>query len=385
MLRRLPRRFFARLTVAAAFVALALPVAPGNGSPLIPLALSPFVGLNAALAARGMTVATALAALASVVVIVRRRWLCRRVCPVGLLVDILRLLRGSRLERHVSAPAVGRWLVWLTLGAAVAGFPLFLWLDPFALFSGALTARGDGATWASAVGLLAVVAISLWHSHLWCGRLCALGAAQDVLFAVRRLRGRAQDRNPLSGTGFTRRTWLAVGSGVAAGVIGLRFGPARGASLRPPGAAPDPDFGGLCARCGSCIRVCPSGIIKPDVRPAAATGFLAPTVRFESGYCLETCHRCAQVCPSGAIARLSLEAKRRAIIGLARLDAEVCWLSEEKECGVCVNRCPYQAISLVFDQEAYVSLPRVAADRCNGCGACELVCPTKPKAIKVTA
>ena len=48
------------------------------------------------------------------------------------------------------------------------------------------------------------------------------------------------------------------------------------------------------------------------------------------------------------------------------------------------SSCPYEAIKVQWYEEAYESFPGVDPLKCNGCGACEAVCPTGDlKAIKV--
>ena len=113
-------------------------------------------------------------------------------------------------------------------------------------------------------------------------------------------------------------------------------------------------------------------------------GFLTPRLVFDKNYCREDCHRCLEVCPSGAIARLSLADKRRRVIGQAVVDLDNCLLVKGRECTACIQRCPYQAITMLSADGGFSNEPHVAVDRCNGCGACEVVCPTSPRrAIQV--
>jgi len=129
--------------------------------------------------------------------------------------------------------------------------------------------------------------------------------------------------------------------------------------------------------------VCPAKIIRPDLGAQGIAGFLAPTVQFEVSYCLEDCRKCTEVCPSGAIERLSLEEKKGAAMGRAKVSLDRCLLSDDRECFACESQCPYEAVQIAFDETTYVTSPRVDSDRCTGCGACQVACPTDPKAIIV--
>jgi len=77
--------------------------------------------------------------------------------------------------------------------------------------------------------------------------------------------------------------------------------------------------------------------------------------------------------------------KRLHVIGRARLDGSLCILVQgEGECAACLRCCPVDAIRTAFDEKEYVSYPAIDPGRCNGCGACQVVCPTQPvKAIRV--
>jgi ferredoxin-type protein NapF len=185
----------------------------------------------------------------------------------------------------------------------------------------------------------------------------------------------------------TRRAFLAIAAGAGLGVWARKLGAGRGESapLRPPGAVAEDNFTGSCVRCNSCVRVCPSKIIHPDTGLAGIAGLLAPTVRYNTTYCLKECNACTQTCPSGALQASNLEQKNRYVIGEALVDGEICWLTlGKKECDACMRACPYDAVRIHWDENQYVAYPVIDQKKCNGCGACEVVCPTgEVKAIRV--
>lgn len=382
------RRWLVRFICLAAALALLAPAWSWDPAVLAVPALSPFVAAGSAIVARAVGLASLLAVPVLLVVLVRRRWFCRYACPTGLLADLVGRLRGPGASRGARLPPIGQWLVLLTLGGAAVGYPLFLWLDPLAIFAAFVHAWGREfglAVWLSAAGLPLVLLISLLVPGVWCARLCPLGATQDLLaWPLRSLRRRTPDDSPPSGWPLTRRAVVAGGLGVLGGLQMFRVrGRSSSTPLRPPGAADGGRFTGLCVRCGNCARVCPSRILHPDLGEFGVDSFLTPVVRFQDEYCLETCQRCTNVCPSGALRPLTLEDKPRAVIGLPRVDMDACLLGDDRECAICRNACPYEAIRLVFCEDTYLTTPTIDPERCNGCGACEVGCPTAPKAIVV--
>jgi formate hydrogenlyase subunit 6/NADH:ubiquinone oxidoreductase subunit I len=104
-----------------------------------------------------------------------------------------------------------------------------------------------------------------------------------------------------------------------------------------------------------------------------------PVVSFRDDYCREDCTRCTEVCPSGAIVPLNVGDKGSVRIGVPRVDMNVCLLSIDRECSVCARWCPYGAIRYRFSQTEYTLTPEIDFNRCNGCGACEAACPTRPE------
>lgn len=145
--------------------------------------------------------------------------------------------------------------------------------------------------------------------------------------------------------------------------------------VRPPGARPENDFLALCARCGECMKVCPTGGLQP-VWPGPV-GLFSPRLSARKGPCEPECNACGQVCPTAAITKLPMPEKRWAKMGTAVVRPEIClaW-AEQRSCVVCQEVCPYGAIELeVADSSRGVPTPVVRTDYCYGCGYCEFHCP----------
>ena len=401
-------------TLVAAVAAL-LPVIDGFRLPAVIAASSPLVAVSSLLATRAFDAIVLFGLAVGAVALVRRRWFCRWVCPTGTCADVA-ARAGQRLGRRCPrvAPA-GQWVAWITLGGAALGYPLLLWLDPLAMLSGSLgllhVDTSPAAAWC-ALGLGAVLVVSVVWPGLWCARLCPLGALQDVLATPARAVGAmgglsalarddcaAADKLPLAPAAdelplaparlgaLARRTVLGALAGVAwAAATRAVRGAAPKRPLRPPGALDEARFTGVCMRCGNCLRACPTEIIRPDQGEHGLAGLLTPVLDFHEDYCREDCARCTAVCPSGALTRITLEEKPHARIGLPRVDMTVCLLGNDRDCAVCRTWCPYEAIRYVFDDDpdVYTLVPQIDPTKCNGCGACEAKCPTKPvKAIVV--
>ncbi len=401
MVRARVLRVIGRFIALALALLLVLPVLPWPNAPLLVPAISPWIMAASVLAVRTVSLMTLIGVPVLVLAFWRRRWFCTHACPAGLVFEWVGRMSPMR-RRHwwKAAPPLGKWIALLTLGGAVFGYPLFLWLDPLAMFPALVGIAWQAPAWPellAGIAMAVVLVISFVAPNLWCRRLCPLGASQDMLASAvgwRRWRGAGLSEMPVSGRpALARRAMLSIGLGGVVTGLGAVAGrwlvqtPAGAGEtlgpLRPPGAADSERFGGLCIRCGNCIRACPAKILRPDLGEGGMRAFLTPLLHIEGDYCGEGCNACMQVCPSGALRPLSLAEKRRTVIGIAKVNIDLCLLGWNKECSVCENRCPYQAIKIKFDEVEYMTLPQADPQRCNGCGACQVACPTEPKAIFV--
>lgn len=136
--------------------------------------------------------------------------------------------------------------------------------------------------------------------------------------------------------------------------------------LRPPSAEDEERFRSLCLKCDRCRSACPQGCVRTGTLEDGLLNWRTPVMDFHRGLC-DFCGRCEQTCPTGAIRDVDAKANR---IGLAVIDPQRCiaWISGS--CRVCVDACPYEALSADASGR-----PIVDSTRCNGCGICEYRCP----------
>lgn len=171
--------------------------------------------------------------------------------------------------------------------------------------------------------------------------------------------------------------------GVAAAMAGVALLPAlqftRGrALLRPPGALPEEEFVRTCILCQECVRVCPTGGLKPTTLEGGPAAIGTPHLVPRVGACTRnpSCpHLCAQVCPVAAIRPIAADQVK---IGRAVVKHDLClaW-DQQVKCLVCVEAC------LVEAAQMYNGRIIVDPTRCTGCGRCENACPVAGSAIHV--
>lgn len=155
--------------------------------------------------------------------------------------------------------------------------------------------------------------------------------------------------------------------------------------VTPPGVRTRNEFLARCTSCGLCISHCPQKVLKPSAGEYGILRTLHPVMDFNQSWCLYDCTRCSRLCPTGALQPLSLNEKHHTRIGYAHAENKLCisWADGVK-CGACSRRCPVEAINMVTDATGSGPHPVVDTARCIGCGACQYVCPSTPKAIVVT-
>ena len=172
-------------------------------------------------------------------------------------------------------------------------------------------------------------------------------------------------------------------NGVAAGVVGCAVIPLSSLAphrtlIRPPGALPEDEFLKTCILCQECVRVCPTGGLKPTFLEGGLVGIGTPQLLPRQGGCSinPSCpNLCAKVCPVGAILPIS---KEKLKVGLARVDHSLCLAWDQGvKCLVCVEACLNNAA------QAYQGRVTVNPKNCTGCGRCESGCPVVGSAIRV--
>ncbi|MFO7821959.1 MAG: 4Fe-4S binding protein [Lentisphaeria bacterium] len=320
----------------------------------------------------------------------RGRFFCRWICPAGTAYALASQV--SRKKRLLKFRFNGI-IFWAVLGGAVAGMPIFIFLDPLASF-GRMTPFINGVGSAAAVvpGVLVpvFVILSLFQPFIWCTHFCPLGYCFDLVYARR--------NRPVLKQPETRRniiTGLAIGTPLALLMRRLNFlekttaGTTTDLPILPPGAGTPAKFAARCSRCYACVDACPTRVIRvkapfnrnfsqffqPELDYSHYAGQSSRGGSLPRGYCDEFCTICTETCPTGAITRLSEEKKHAKQIGIAKVREDACLAWADKEhCMVCQEYCPYLAIGEDVSEDG-IPRPVVDTEICRGCGFCQNQCP----------
>lgn len=370
-----------RTASALTAIILALPLPFLKGLTGLHLWISPFIMLNSSLTLRSFAFMNIAALLILIPVIIHKRWFCTNLCPAGWFFDNSAGKNNCTKYTYKWIPEIGRWIAVVSLTAAIAGIPLFIFLDPVTVFNGFMTVfavKFKIVTIIALSGFLLLLIINLFLPGLWCRKICPLGGTQMVLYEIRSLfkkdaRGQKEIDIPFNPG---RRYAIMSLSGLIAGVlIRKSYHSVVNDTILPPASVGRTLFSSLCCRCGSCIKACPTRIIRFNSGPADLLSFMTPEVKFGPGYCLEECNLCSRVCPTGAIALFDPEAKGQLFMGSAGISLPDCRLLNNSECNKCRESCKYRAIEF-YHPSGYLNMyPVIDEEKCVGCGACMVVCP----------
>ncbi len=373
--------------------------------------LDPLVALINALAGHALYRGLVVALVILIPTVFLGRFFCGWICPMGTLQHFVGNLpsESKRGKQRIDSNRYKRWqtgkYVVLLAGliAACFGSAVLGWLDPFSLLVrsfglsilpafnaavraillpleqshvGILKSTGEIAhalldltvldfrqahfMQSLALGILfiAILAVSLRVTRLWCRAVCPLGALLGVasrwsILGLHKDPGTCDKCNrcllhcqggddPIGGVPWRKSECLmcmnCVGAcpheslqfrffrnekevagpdlgrrrtvtGLAAGaamVPLMRANTGLGKSrherlIRPPGSLEESEFLSRCIRCGECMKVCPNNAIHPTLEQAGLAGLWTPMLVPRIGYCEPSCVLCSEVCPTGAI------------------------------------------------------------------------------------
>jgi ferredoxin-type protein NapG len=154
--------------------------------------------------------------------------------------------------------------------------------------------------------------------------------------------------------------------------------------VRPPGSIVEDRFIQVCARCGGCVKTCPTGVLVLATLDDGFREIGTPKINALRGACERIQGRCQegslceQICPTGAIQNVQREDLK---IGSTDFEREKCIAANGGSCLVCYEVCPVPG-AITFTDE---NIPLFSSTLCVGCGRCVYACPAQPRALTLTS
>lgn len=363
--------------VLAILFALPLPISKFTG---LTLWISPYMLLISLFALKSVVFFNVLGFIASVFMFFRKRWICRYVCPLGVICD---LTSKVQMNKDTIKLNLNKYLAITSIVLAAFLTPVLVILDPFNIFHMSFEGFRTGfqfSAYLKIIPLGGIIVLNILLPNIWCRSLCPLGGMQLLAFDL----GKASRKSRWTKKSISadRRSFIAGLAGILAGVALPSFNIfSPGKYIRPPGAMEDPDMNLVCARCGNCSSACPTQIIKSSGDTRMFGSLLTPVIDFSESYCLPECTLCGDVCPSGAINTFVREEKKDLYMASVHIDLDNCWLQNQRDCDLCRFHCAYNAIEIRRTEISTIALPILNEKKCIGCAACKIVCP--PQAISI--
>jgi len=330
--------------------------------------------LNSILVLKSLVLLNILGFIIFIIIWIKKKWFCNYVCPVGFVFDKMPHYELFEKKKVFSKlPYINKWLVLFSLGGAIFGFPFFIFFDPLLVFNGffSLFSHPFHLNLLFLASIFPVLLlIHLVMPGLWCERLCPLGGLQLIIYNIKTFVSgffSIPDKFNPGRRLFIHGSLGALTAVFLPGIIDVN----SEVVFRPPGSIKK--FNNLCLRCGSCIRICPTQVLKQNKE--LGFGLLTPIIQYENSYCIKNCNLCSVVCPSGSITLFSIDEKKALKIGHVQVNYKDCLLMKNEECGICKQACPYEALSFVNLADNPLQMRPSIDDCCNGCGACIIICP----------
>jgi ferredoxin len=310
--------------------------------------------------------------LAVVLELSRARFWCRNLCPLGALFSLV--ARFSLMKRRVSNACTG--CGECRVACAMNAIPKDASDTDYSDCTFCLECQSDCPKGGITFGFSPQKTIGLRDPRV--------ALPQAVEMPRGEPREAAGTRAGPAQSGLSRREVLAQTVAMTtAGALGLVATPLTAMThsrpiLRPPGALPEDEFVRTCVLCQECVRICPTGGLRPALFEGGLASIGTPQLVPRQGGCSlnPSCpNLCAQVCPVGAILPTRPEELK---IGLAHVHRDLCiaW-DQGGKCLVCVEACLNHA-AIPFHGRVTVD-----AQNCTGCGRCESGCPVPGSAIRV--